>query len=85
MSKVDRIFPTVLEYGSPESPVVTIKRVDDSTDLPEIACFDFVEFDTKAVPYAQLTSEEQTGLASDERTIVLHFPSGYVVWTLNNL
>jgi len=75
MSTVDRIFPTIQEYGE---PVVTIKRVDGSDDLPEIACFDFIEYDTKTVPYSQLTSEEQSDVAEDERTIVLHFPSGYV-------
>ena len=78
MSTVDRLFPTIREYGAEGSPVVTIERVDDSTDLPEIACFDFIEYDTKTVPYSQLTSDEKSGVAADERTIVLHFPSGYV-------
>jgi len=78
MSTVDRIFPSILEYGAEGSPVVTIKRAPGSEDLPEIACFDFIEYDTKVVPYTQLTSEEQSGIATDERTIVLHFPSGYV-------
>jgi len=77
-SIVDRLFPGILEYGAEGSPVVTIEREPGSEDLPEIACFDFIEFDTKTVPYSQLTSEEQTGVAEDERTVVLHFPSGYV-------
>jgi len=75
MSIVDRIFPSIKEYGA---AVVTIERAPGSEELPEIACFDFIEYDTKTVPYSQLTSDEQTDVAADERTVVLHFPSGYV-------
>jgi len=78
MSIVDKLFPRIQEYGAVDSPTVTIERAPDSTDLPEISCFDFIEYDTKTVPYSRLTSEEQTDVAADERTIVLHFPSGYV-------
>jgi len=44
MSTVDRLFPHVSEYGTEGSPVVTIERASDS---PEIACFDFIEYETK--------------------------------------
>lgn len=73
-SIVDTIFKTIPSYGD---DVITVKKSPGASesDLPEISCFDYINLETQNVPYDVLTKEEQVGVASDERTVVLHFPS----------
>ena len=72
---VDRIFSSVPNYGS---IISTIKKAPGSDELPEISCFDFLLLESTTIPYSLLTDDEKVGVASDERTIIFHFPSGYV-------